>query len=51
MENRRLEMFQMGVAVNAAMSDDPRKNLEKILNPIEMDLTKVHPMLRGSIGK
>jgi hypothetical protein len=50
MEGRRLEMFQFGVAVNAAMSDDPRKNLDRILHPLDFDLDKVHPMIRGSIG-
>lgn len=50
MEGRRLEVFQLGVAVNAAMSDNPRKNLDRILHPVELDLDKVHPMLRGKIG-
>lgn len=50
-EGRRLEMFQLGVAVNAAMSDNPRKALDRILHPPpEIDFENIHPMLRGSIG-
>jgi len=43
----RFATFRLGLAVNAAMSDDPKKALGHILNPPEpIDYSKVPPMLR-----
>lgn len=31
--NRRTQLFEVGLAFNAAMSDEPRKRLGEILDP------------------
>lgn len=51
-EARRLQVFEFGLAVNAAMSDKPKEALERILNPPKkIRLEDLHPMIRGSIKK
>jgi hypothetical protein len=51
-ERLRMESFYLGVAVNAAMSDDPKKALSAILEPPQpLDPSSLHPMIRGSLGK
>lgn len=52
MDRTRMFMFQLGSAVNAAMSDNPGKHLGNILNPPKpIDMSQVHPMLRPGAKK
>jgi hypothetical protein len=52
LEARRLEIFEMGLAVNAAMSDNPKKSLNRILNPPRVwTLEDVPAMLRPAKKK